>query len=109
MNWIFTRPGTVRFEKGETFCFIMLIQDKPMEAFQPVIKSMNANPELRRQYDVWAEKRSEFNALIFKRDPEATKEAWQRFYFKGEFPEELATPGPEGHVNKRRLKPPKFG
>jgi len=109
MNWIFTRPGTVRFEKGETFCFIMLIQDKPMEAFQPVIKSMNANPELRRQYDVWAEKRSEFNALIFKRDPEATKEAWQRFYFKGEYPEEIAAEAPSHHVNKRRMKSPKVG
>ena len=109
MNWIFTRPGTVRFEKGETFCFIMLIQDKPMEAFQPVIRSMNSNPELRRQYDVWAEKRTEFNNLIFKRDPEATKEAWQRFYFKGEYPEEIQAEAPSHHVNKRRMKSPKLG
>ena len=32
----------------------------------------------------------------------------QRFYFKGEFPDEVA-PAPQGHVNKRRLKAPKFG
>ena len=32
-----------------------------------------------------------------------------RLEFKGEFPEELATPAPEGHVNKRRLKTPRFG
>ena len=99
----------MRFEKGETFCFIMPIQDKPMEAFQPVIRSMNSNPDLRRQYDVWAEKRSEFNALIFKRDPEATKEAWQRFYFKGEYPEEIQAEAPSHHVNKRRMKSPKVG
>ncbi|AZS23075.1 MULTISPECIES: DUF6065 family protein [unclassified Caulobacter] len=109
MNWIFTRPGTVRFEKGETFCFIMLLQDKALESFQPVIRSMNSNPELRRQYDVWAEKRTEFNNLIFKRDPEATKEAWQRFYFKGEYPEEIQAEAPSHHVNKRRLKSPKVG
>ena len=32
MNWIFTRPGTVRFEKGEPFCFITLMQDKQLES-----------------------------------------------------------------------------
>jgi hypothetical protein len=109
MNWLFTRPGTVRFEKGEPFCFIMLMQDKVMDNVQPVIRSMNSNTDLRRQYDVWAEKRTEFNNLIFKRDPEATKEAWQRFYFKGEYPEEVAAEAPSHHVNKRRLKAPKVG
>ena len=34
--------------------------------------------------------------------------AWQRYYFKGEFPEELGVEGPKDHVNKRRLKAPKF-
>jgi hypothetical protein len=37
------------------------------------------------------------------------KEAWQRFYFKGEFPEEIEAPAPSTHVNKRRLKAPKVG
>jgi hypothetical protein len=62
MNWMFTRPGTVRFEKGEPFCFFMMIQDKPLEQVQPVIRSMNSNPDLRKQYDVWAAQRGEFNA-----------------------------------------------
>ena len=30
MNWLFTRPGKVRFEKGEPFCFITLLQDKQL-------------------------------------------------------------------------------
>jgi len=85
------------------------MQDKAMDNVQPVIRSMNSNLDLRRQYDVWAEKRSEFNSLIFKRDPEATKEAWQRFYFKGEYPEEVKAEAPSHHVNKRRLKAPKLG
>jgi len=108
MNWVFTRPGKVRFEKGEPFCFITLLQDHPLHEIQPVIRRMDANPELRHQYDVWEKHRGEFNKKIFRGDPEATKEAWQRFYFKGEFPEDIA-PAPEGHVNKRRLKTPKFG
>jgi hypothetical protein len=41
-------------------------------------------------------------------DPDAAKEAWQRFYFKGEFPEQVAE-APEDHTNKRRLKSPRFG
>jgi hypothetical protein len=108
MNWLFTRPGKVRFEKDEPFCFITLLQDRTLHDIQPVIRRMDSNPELRNQYDVWEKHRSEFNRRIFRGDPEATKEAWQRYYFKGEYPEELATPGPEGHVNKRKLKTPKF-
>jgi hypothetical protein len=109
MNWSFTRPGTVRFEKGEPFCFFMMIQDKPLEQVQPVIRSMNANADLRKQYDTWAAKRGEFNARIAKGEPEALREAWQRFYFKGEYPEEAEAPAPAAHVNKRRLKAPKLG
>jgi len=108
MNWIFTRPGRVRFEKGEPFCFITLIQDKPLEEIQPVIRSLASNPELKDQYMVWEKHRTEFNQKIFRQDPEAMRAAWQRYYFKGEFPEEVA-PAREDHVNKRRLKAPKFG
>ena len=41
-------------------------------------------------------------------DPDAAKEAWQRFYFKGEVPEALGT-APATHANKRRLKNPRIG
>ncbi|MFC3080610.1 DUF6065 family protein [Phenylobacterium terrae] len=107
MNWHFTRPGKVRFEKGEPFCFITLVQDQALMQFQPVIKSLDRNPELKGQYDVWQKHREEFNKRIFREDPEATREAWQRYYFKGEFPEDIA-PKPKHHVNKRRLKTPTF-
>ena len=108
MNWIFTRPGRVRFEKGEPFCFITLMQDKPMSEFQPVIKRLAANQSLREQYDAWYRQRSEFNARLIKQDPGAMRDAWQRFYFKGELPEETG-PAPKDHVNKRRLKSPRLG
>ncbi len=108
MNWIFTRPGRVRFVKGEPFCFIVPIQDKPLENFQLVQKSLDRNPDLRGQYDAWRARRDDFNARIHKGDPGAVKEAWQRYYFKGELPDETG-PAPTGHVNKRRLKPLKLG
>lgn len=107
MNWLFTRPGKVRFEKGEPFCFITLIQDKVVSDVQPVIRQMDSNPDLRNQYDTWEKHRVEFNRRIFRQEPEATKAAWQRYYFKGEYPEEVA-PARDDHVNKRRLKEPKF-
>jgi hypothetical protein len=108
MNWLFTRPGRVRFEKNEPFCFITLTEDRKLAEFQPVIRQMNSDPELREQYDLWQKHRSEFNQKIFREDPEATREAWQRFYFRGEFPED-AGQAPATHVNKRRLKTPRFG
>ena len=108
MNWIFTRPGRVRFEKGEPFCFITLIPHRAMDDVQPVTRSMNANPELRGQYDAWHKERDTFNKRLAKHDPEAMREAWQRFYFKGELPAEMGTASPD-HINKRRLKSPRIG
>ena len=108
MNWMFTRKGEVRWEKNEPFCFITLVQDKPLEQFHVVQRSMESDPEMSGQYAAWHRQRSDFNKRIFAMEPEATKEAWQRFYFKGEFPEEVA-PAAQGHVNKRRMKAPKVG
>jgi hypothetical protein len=108
MNWMFTRPGRVRFEKGEPFCFITLIPDRALQATQPITKSMNRNPDLRGQYDAWYKTRAEFNDRLMKQEPEAMREAWQRFYFKGELPEDTGPP-PTSHVNTRRLKTPKMG
>src|SRR5437868_5799017 len=95
MNWLFTRPGTVRFEKGEPFCFFTLVQDKPIEEFQLVQKSFQDNQELDEQYRAWFKQRDDFNNQIYARDPRATKEAWQRFYFKGELPGESAGERPK--------------
>ena len=108
MNWMFTRPGRVRFEKGEPFAFLTLMQDKPSAEFQPVIRSLAGNESLRLQYEAWYKQRSEFNAKLIKNEPGTVREAWQRFYFKGELPEDTG-PAPKGHVNKRRMKAPKLG
>jgi hypothetical protein len=108
MNWIFTRPGKVRFEKGEPFCFFTLVQDKALEEVQPVIRSLESEPELNGQYEAWYQQRHTFNERIYKGDPQATKESWQRFYFKGEIPDAKGE-APKSHVNKRRLKSPRLG
>jgi hypothetical protein len=108
MNWIFTRPGRIRFEKGEPFCFITLIQQKPLDQVEPIQRSLASEPPLKEQYEAWRTRRDEFNKRLNRLEPEAIKEAWQRFYFKGELPDDTGPP-PKDHVNKRRLKPPRLG
>ena len=108
MNWIFTRPGRITFEKGEPFCFINLIEHKKVEQFQPIIRTLESNPVMKGQFEAWNRARTDFNQRLAGGDPDAAKEAWQRYYFKGEVPEDLGT-APATHSNKRRLKSPRVG
>jgi hypothetical protein len=105
MNWLFTAPGRVRFEKGEPFCFINVVEHSQAERFAPVIRSIDSEPELKAQYEAWSASRTEFNQKLTDRDPATLRESWQRFYFKGE-PPARGGPTPMRHVNKRRLKTP---
>lgn len=108
MNWLFTRPGRIKFERGEPFCFIHLVEHRKMEAVQPVIRTLESNPVMKGQFEAWNRQRTDFNQRLAGGDPDAAKEAWQRFYFKGELPEDLGA-APESHANKRRLKNPRVG
>jgi len=104
MNWLFTRPGTVRFNKGEPFCFITLMQDKVLEEVELVQHSLEGNEDLNGQYRAWYKERDGFNKRLMGKDPAAVKEAWQRLYFKGEMPKDVDADAPKTHVNKRRMK-----
>ena len=108
MNWRFTRPCRVRFEKGEPFCFLSLQPHRTMDAVQPIQRSLNSDLALKAQYDLWIKERAGFNQRLARNDPETVREAWQRFYFKGEQPENVG-PEPADHINKRRLRSPKLG
>jgi hypothetical protein len=108
MNWLFTRPGRIRFERGEPFCFITLIEHRKMEQVDPVVRALESNPVMQGQFEAWNRQRTDFNRRLAGGDPVAAKEAWQRFYFKGEMPEELGT-APATHTNKRRLRAPRIG
>lgn len=101
MNWRFTAPGVVRFEKGEPFCFIAPVPHGQVAAFQPVQGDLEQTPELNGQYKAWTKARTLFNDSLAAGDPEAMKQAWQRYYFRGEYPDR--DDRPEEHVNKRRL------
>ena len=104
MNWRFTRPGTVRFEEGEPFCFITPVPHAVLDSVEPVVKSLGDDPELRSAYENWSASRTDFNASLARRDPDAVKQGWQRHYVKGAAPE---GEGAGFHLSRRRLKPPR--
>ncbi|MND69654.1 hypothetical protein D3C80_611380 [compost metagenome] len=104
MNWVFTRPGRVRFEKGEPFCFIAPLEHVHTPRFEPVIRELSQEPDLEARYRSWMDVRSAFNARVAAGDAEAIREAWQKFYFRGRYPD--GQTGPETHVNRRRLQCP---
>jgi hypothetical protein len=104
MNWRFTAPGVIRFEKDEPFCFLQPVPHHRIERFQPVRRSLDDDGDLAVQYRKWSEVRTDFNTRMAAGDPEAVKQAWQRFYFRGEFPDQVGVRTVD-HVNKRRLAP----
>jgi hypothetical protein len=106
MNWRFTRPGRVRFEKGEAFCFLSLVEDKKLEDFEVEVRALESEPELKGQWEAWTTSRGQFNSALAQGDPAAIKTAWQRFYFRGEAPAAAETK-PVDHVTRRRLQEPK--
>ncbi|MBW8880902.1 MAG: hypothetical protein JF615_05570, partial [Asticcacaulis sp.] len=85
-----------------------VIEHKKMDEIQPVIRALETEPDLKKQFEVWARTRDEFNKSLTDRDPEAVKAGWQKWYFKGEkpTPQGEVVPHDGGHMNRRRLKAP---
>ena len=105
MNWRFTRPGVVRFEAGEPFCFITLAPHGLLDAVEPRIASLDDDPALKQAYESWSASRSDFGKRLSARDPAAVTEKWQRTYVQGRGGIEGGAP--VYHLSKRRLKAPK--
>lgn len=104
MNWQFTREGTVRWAKDEPLCVIVPIVQGALNDVVPVVRNVEDDPELKRQYEVWRDKRTEFVGRLEKNDMAAIKQAWQRYYFRGELPEAgIKAPS---HEHKLRLNAP---
>ncbi|MFI4977023.1 MAG: DUF6065 family protein [Caulobacterales bacterium] len=104
MNWRFLKPGVVRFEAGEPFCFITLAPHGLMDAVQPKLGRLEAEPELKAALDNWAASRADFSKRLQEREEKAVAERWQRTYVQGRGGIEEGAPA--YHLSKRRLKPP---
>lgn len=103
MNWRFTRPGVVRFEKDETFCFFTLAPHGAIDRVQPRVCQLDDEPALAEAYRGWQASRDDFNQRLRSGDDAAVREAWQRSYVRGAGAD-AATPF---HVSKRKLKAPR--
>jgi hypothetical protein len=104
MNWLFTQPGTVTFEKGEPFCFILPLPHVELEAIRPRIVPLSDDPELVSEHAAWGAARSEFNTSLRDREQGTLKDKWQRFYLTGKSPRGLLAP--DTHRTKRRMSVP---
>jgi hypothetical protein len=103
VNWQFTRPGTVTFEKDEPVCLVYPVQHGALEEITPEIFNLADDPALKKEFDAWEDRRKTFVHRMDAGDPVAVREGWQRFYFKGERPDGIA---PASHRIKMRLNAP---
>jgi hypothetical protein len=107
MNWQFTRPGSVTFEKDEPFCFITPISYHALDEVVPEILPIAENNDLAARYRAYSEARLSFNARLAKDDPEIVKQGWQKWYMRGERPSGGALH--PLHLSKLRLAQPIAG
>jgi len=87
MNWKVTRPNhPVEFKKGEPICMIVPVPRGVAESMNARQMPLSANPDLLANYELWQNDRATFLDQLLKRDESATKQGWQKDYFKGEMP-----------------------
>lgn len=93
MNWRFTRPDTtIRFERGEPFCFIVPVSIGMLEGTRPELSTLAADPRTKAKYDEWVASRASFIQDLKVDGSEAREEKWQKKYHRGLEPGGTATP-----------------
>ncbi len=103
MNWKLTRPGRIRFEEDEPFCFIFPIPKQALVDTQLEIRRLADDPELMRQQEAFRQQRGRFLERLHAQEPETVRQGWQRHYFTGQHLDGTQVPG---HTSKLRLKDP---
>jgi hypothetical protein len=106
MNWQFTRPGRIVFEKDEPFCFITPIEYRALDGVEPEITSIDQEPVVRASFEAWRDARRDFNRRLQDRDPETMKQSWQKWYPRGQDPSGADVPAT--HMSKLRVATPRF-
>jgi len=104
MNWRFTRPGVVRFEADEPFCFITLAPHGLLDQVQPRIATLDENLPLKAAFETWSASRDDFSERLAAQEERAVAEKWQRTYLHGRGGAENGPPA--FHLARRRLKAP---
>jgi hypothetical protein len=100
MNWKVLRPGLVRFEEDEPFCFIFPLMTKALVDCEPELLRLSDDPILSRQHEAFRDSRSEYQR---QRAQAGLGRSWQKHYFMGRHAD--GTPAQE-HMHRLRLAEP---
>ncbi len=103
MNWRFTAPGEVVFEKGEPICFFFPIVRDVLPATEPEFQLLTDAGEIKKEFDINVASRTQHNKDLQVPGSKAREEGWQRTYFQGLYPS--GKPAPDDHRTKSRVKP----
>jgi hypothetical protein len=104
MNWQFTRPGSVTFEKGEPFCFITPFAYRSLDAVRPEILAIDSDRDTAAAFEERKTSRNDFNKRLSEFDEEVVRKGWEKWYMRGLNPAgERANPA---HLSKLRLATP---
>jgi hypothetical protein len=102
MNWIFTEPGTVRFEKGEPFCVIVPYPRNYIEQFEGEIVPLSQEPEMRDAFKAWSASRADFLQHLGDPSHAAGRDGWQKDYMLGR---DVGEPTVDDHQTHLELRP----
>jgi hypothetical protein len=87
MNWKFTRSQAwVDFAANEPICMVVPQRLDILENAKPRIMDVKTNVDLSQKFKFWCDNCRSFNERLQKRDAEAVRLGWQRYYFKGTAP-----------------------
>ena len=104
MNWRFTRTDhRVRFEAMEPICFLFPVQRGILDAVEPKLAPMEADPALTERFAAWSQARHAFHERMSRAPPKAAADKWQKHYYRGVCVDEH--PGVVDHEAKLRLRP----
>jgi hypothetical protein len=103
MNWRFTRPRTrIAFDTGEPFCMIYPIPRGLVEAVEPEIRELAAEPELDAAHRQWTQSRLDFNIDLKQDGSAAQAQGWQKNYVRGSGLDGIKAPA--DHRTKVKLR-----
>ncbi|MBF9133953.1 hypothetical protein I0C86_34205 [Plantactinospora sp. S1510] len=84
MNWRFTRRDVpVRFEADEPICMIHPVRRADLEQFQPRLRRLADDPEVRDRYRHFQRQRGEFLATQTSGTPTRQDTDWEKHYLLG--------------------------
>jgi hypothetical protein len=88
VNWKLTRPGLpVRFDPDDPICMLVPQRRGELEAFRPVVTTLESAPEAQQQYAAWEKARnSVIETILDPARPPGRPTEWQLDYLRGTSP-----------------------